>query len=203
MPKMPKTEMLPQHLKGKRIILASGSPRRQRFFEEMGFEFEIRLKTVDEIHPSGLKGSEISDYLAKLKATPFDGTIKANEVLITSDTVVWHKNKSLAKPADEEEAVTMLKMLSNDWHEVITSVCLSTMADQRIFNATTRVKFAALSDLQIRHYIETCSPFDKAGGYGIQEWIGLIGIEEIQGSYTNVVGLPTHLVYQELMKMVK
>ncbi len=194
--------MLPTDLKDKRIILASGSPRRQRFFEEMGFEFEVRLKSVDEIYPGGLKGSEISDYLAKLKAAPFKEDLKPNEILITSDTVVWHKNRSLAKPTDEEEAFEMLQTLSDDWHEVITSVCITTTTDQKIFNSTTRVKFASLDDMQIRYYIKNHKPFDKAGGYGIQEWIGLVAIEEIQGSYANVVGLPTQLVYQKLMEIV-
>ena len=125
-----------------------------------------------------------------------------NDILITSDTVVWYKGKSLAKPAGIKEAYEMLTALSNDWHDVITSVSFTTKTSQKTVNHTTRVKFKALTKDEIQYYVEKYKPFDKAGGYGIQEWIGLIGIEEIQGSYTNVVGLPTQLVYKTLMNMV-
>ncbi|MCK5441303.1 MAG: septum formation protein Maf [Maribacter sp.] len=189
-------------LKDFKIILASGSPRRKQFFAEMGLDFEIRLKPVDEIYPESLKGSEISDYLAKLKAFAFKGTLVTNEILITSDTVVWYKEKSLAKPANVQEAVQMLQELSNDWHDVITSVTFTTNTDQTTVNHTTKVKFKTLSKEEINYYVEKYKPFDKAGGYGIQEWIGLIGIEQIHGAYTNVVGLPTQLVYKTLMHMV-
>ncbi len=124
------------------------------------------------------------------------------EILITSDTVVWHKGVSLAKPTDEQEAIAMLGTLSNEWHEVITSVSLTTITSQKTVNHTTNVKFKKLTTEEILFYIENHHPYDKAGGYGIQEWIGLIGIEEIKGSYTNVVGLPTHLVYETLMGIV-
>jgi len=189
-------------LKDHKIILASGSPRRKQFFEDMGLDFEIRLKQVEEVYPSSLKGSEISDYLAELKASAFDGTLVNKEILITSDTVVWYKGKSLAKPANIEDACEMLTELSNDRHDVITSVSFTTSTSQKTVNHKTSVKFKALAKDEIQHYVERYKPFDKAGGYGIQEWIGLIGIEEIQGSYTNVVGLPTHLVYKTLMSMV-
>jgi len=194
--------MLNDILRNYKIILASGSPRRQRFLADMGLDFEVRVKSVEEIHPPELKGKEISDYLAKLKASPFEGNLDPKEILITSDTVVWHRNKSLAKPKDEREACAMLHTLSNDWHEVITSVCFTTTTQQVVHSATTQVKFGVLDDASINHYIKSCEPFDKAGGYGIQEWIGLIGIEEIRGSYSNVVGLPTHLVYKKLIDMV-
>ncbi len=187
---------------GYTIILASGSPRRKQFFEDMGLQFEIRLKEVDEIYPQELKGSEISDYLAKLKANALKDSLTANEILITSDTVVWHKGVSLAKPADSKEAFEMLKALSNGWHQVITSVSFTTNSSQKTVNHTTKVKFKELTDDEIQYYVRNFRPYDKAGGYGIQEWIGLIGIEEIQGSYTNVVGLPTQLVYKTLMDMV-
>lgn len=189
-------------LQGYKIILASGSPRRKQFFQDMGLEFEVRLKSVDEVYPRTLKGSEISDYLARLKAAALQEDLIANEILITSDTVVWHRGRSLAKPADKEEAVAMLEALSNDWHQVITSVCFSTNTTENTVNHTTKVKFKKLTPGEIDYYIDTYRPYDKAGGYGIQEWIGLIGIEEIQGSYTNVVGLPTQLVYKTLMHMV-
>jgi len=189
-------------LKGYNIILASGSPRRKQFFEDMGLDFEIRIKQVEEVYPSSLKGSEIPDYLAELKASAFDGSLVHNDILITSDTVVWYKGKSLAKPIDINEACEMLTELSNDWHEVITSVSFTTITSQKTVNHTTRVKFKVLTPYEIQYYVKRYKPFDKAGGYGIQEWIGLIGIKEIQGSYTNVVGLPTQLVYKTLMNMV-
>jgi len=194
--------MLNDKLKNHKIILASGSPRRQQFLKEMGLDFEVRLKSVEEVYPRDLKGSEISNYLAELKASAFDGTLSGNEILITSDTVVWHKGASLAKAADSKEAYEMLRVMSDDWHEVITSVCFTTHDSHKTVHQITEVKFKKLTDDEIRFYIDTFKPFDKAGAYGIQEWIGLIGIEEIRGSYPNVVGLPTHLVYQTLSDMV-
>jgi len=185
------------------VILASGSPRRHRFLKEMGIPFEVRLKSLDEIYPPELKGSEISDYLAKLKADAFEGELQNREILITSDTVVWHNGVSLAKAADAEEAFQMLRALSGDWHEVITSVCFSTQVEQQVKNQTTQVKFRQLLDEEIKYYVNTYKPYDKAGAYGIQEWIGLTGIEEIKGSYPNVVGLPTQLVYKTLIEMAK
>lgn len=184
------------------LILASASPRRHQFFKDLLLDFEVRLKPVDEVYPLHLKGSEISDFLAKLKASAFENTLIANEILITSDTVVWHKGYSLAKASDEKEAFQMLSTLSGDWHEVITSVSFTTSKDQKTVNHSTKVKFKVLTDDEIWFYINNYKPFDKAGAYGIQEWIGLIGIEEIEGSYANVVGLPTHLVYKTLLKMV-
>ena len=195
--------MLNKNLQDRKIILASGSPRRQHFFREMGLDFEIRLRPVKEVYPKELEGSAISDYLAELKADAFEGTLDPNDILVTSDTVVWHRHKSLAKAKDAEEAQSMLRTLSGDWHEVITSVCFTTTTVQKTVNATTKVKFKELSDEEIRFYIENFKPFDKAGAYGIQEWIGLIGIEKIEGSYFNVVGLPTHLVYDTLLEVAK
>lgn len=194
--------MITEKLVNYNIILASGSPRRQQFFKDLQLNFEVRLKEVDEVYPSELKGSEISDYLSELKAAAIRGSLKSNEILVTSDTVVWYKNVSLAKPADITEAFNMLRTLSGDWHEVITSVCITTIKEQNTVNHTTLVKFKQLTDDEINFYINTFKPFDKAGAYGIQEWIGLIGIEEIKGSYTNVVGLPTHLFYKTLIAMV-
>lgn len=194
--------MLQNILKDYTIILASGSPRRHQFFKELYLDFEVRLKAIDEVYPSHLKGKEIANYLAELKATAFDGDIAPNEILITSDTVVWYNDISLAKASDENEAYQMLQTLSGDWHEVITSVSFTTCTTQKTVNHTTKVKFKALSEEEIWFYIKTCKPYDKAGAYGIQEWLGLIGIEEIKGAYTNVVGLPTHLVYKTLIEMV-
>ncbi len=194
--------MLQEELKNHKIILASASPRRQQLFREMGLDFEIRLKPLEEVYPKKLKGSAISDYLAALKASAFNGTLAPNEILITSDTVVWHNNESLAKAKNAEEAFGMLRTLSGDWHEVITSVCFTTDKNQKTVNHTTKVKFKVLEDKEISFYIENYKPFDKAGAYGIQEWIGLIGIEKIEGSYPNVVGLPTHLVNETLLDIV-
>ena len=185
-----------------KIILASGSPRRKKFFEEMVIDFEIRLKPVEETYPVELNGKEISDYLALLKASPFNDSLQKNDILITSDTVVWHKNESLAKAETEEEAKLMLQKLSGDWHEVITSVCFTTIHQQLTQHRITQVKFKELSDAEIDFYIKHYKPYDKAGAYGIQEWIGLVGIEEIRGSYPNVVGLPTQMVYETLMSIV-
>tara|TARA_R110000765_G_scaffold250695_2_gene352195 strand:+ start:1362 stop:1949 length:588 start_codon:yes stop_codon:yes gene_type:complete len=195
--------MLKEKLRNHNVILASGSPRRQQFFKEMELVFEVRLKSVEEVYPSKLKAAEISDYLAKLKASAFKNELETKDILITSDTVVWHNNESLAKAANNTEAEVMLKKLSGEWHQVITSVCFTTMEQQMILNSITEVKFKDLTDEEIQFYIEKFTPFDKAGAYGIQEWIGLIGIEEIKGSYTNVVGLPTQLVYDTLTKMVE
>ena len=191
--------MLKSLLKHKNIILASGSPRRKQFFEDLGLPFEIRLKPVKEEYPSKLKHFEISDYLAQLKSLPFKNELKPNDILITSDTIVWHNEQALGKPKSADEALSMLTSLSNTTHEVITSVCFKTTQSQKTIHAVTKVKFKALSVPEIQYYIEEYKPFDKAGSYGIQEWIGHIGISSIEGSYDNVVGLPVHLVYQELL----
>lgn len=192
---------LKKKLQGYKLILGSGSPRRKLFLEELGLDFEVRPKSVDEIYPEHLQGREISEYLAQLKATPFKQELQPKEIVLTSDTVVWHKGASLAKAATPQEAFEMLHTLSGDWHDVITSVCFTALDFQKTVSAVTEVKFKEFSDEEINYYIEQCQPFDKAGAYGIQEWIGMIGISEIKGSYTNVVGLPTHLVYNTLMNL--
>ncbi|WP_127138866.1 Maf family nucleotide pyrophosphatase [Flagellimonas oceanensis] len=192
---------LKEKLKDKKIILGSGSPRRKMFLEELGLDFEVGPKSVEEVYPEALQGQEISEYLAKLKATPFLEELEPNQIVITSDTLVWHNNTSLAKASDKAEAFEMIKTLSGDWHEVITSVCFTTKDAQKTVSGVTKVKLKEFLDDEINYYIDTCQPFDKAGAYGIQEWIGMIGITEIQGSYTNVVGLPTDLVYKTLMEL--
>ena len=189
-------------LKEYHLVLASGSPRRKQFFKDLGLEVEIRLQAVEEVYPEHLKADEIPSFLARLKATAFKGTLAPNEILITSDTVVWHNGQSLAKAKNKEEAIEMLQQLSGSWHEVITAVCFTTIDKQLLTSATTKVKFAKLSDTEIEFYVSAFQPFDKAGAYGIQEWIGAIGVEQIEGTYNNVVGLPTHLVYKTLMDMV-
>ena len=193
---------LKEKLKDKKIILGSGSPRRKMFLEALGIDFEVRPKSVEEIYPEELRGGEISEYLAKLKATPFMDDVEDNQIVITSDTVVWHNGVSLAKAANHDEAFKMLRTLSGDWHEVISSVCFTSKDFQKTVSGITRVKLKDLSDEEINYYIESCQPFDKAGAYGIQEWIGMIGISEIRGSYNNVVGLPTDLVYETLINLV-
>ena len=195
--------MLNEKLKNYTIILASGSPRRQQFFKELGIYVDIRLKPVKEEYPQRLSHFEISDYLAQLKALPFQNELKGNDILITSDTIVGHNNKALDKPRDSAEAFQMIKSLSNATHEVITSVCFTSKTFQKTVNSTTKVTFKAFTDDEINYYINTCKPFDKAGAYGIQEWIGQIGVTKIEGSYFNVMGLPTHLVYKTLLDFVK
>ena len=143
-----------------------------------------------------MQREQITDYLAELKATPFAGQIPPNCVLLTSDTIVWHEGKALGKPKDAEDAFAMLRSLSGKTHEVITSVCFTTNDAQGTHHCVTKVTFRELTDREIRHYIEKYQPFDKAGAYGIQEWIGHIGVTSIEGSYNNVMGLPTHLISQ-------
>ena len=190
--------MLNQKLKSHNIILASASPRRQDFFKNLGLDFQIRLKPVKEEYPPRLTHFEISNYLAQLKALPFKDELKPNDILITSDTIVWHNNKALGKPRNEDEAFAILKSLSNATHEVITSVCFTTTTIEKTIHNITHVTFKALSDDEINFYINTYKPFDKAGAYGIQEWIGQIGVTKIEGSYFNVMGLPVHAVYKTL-----
>ncbi|RNC86467.1 MAG: septum formation protein Maf [Winogradskyella sp.] len=194
--------MLKDVLKSYRIILASGSPRRHQFFKALDLDFEIQLKPIDEIFPKHLKGEQISDYLAKLKSEPFLNALQPNDILITSDTIVWHNNQALGKPKDAGDAFKMIKSLSNTHHDVISSICFTTTDMQTIVNATTKVYFKNLTEDQIWYYINTFKPYDKAGAYGIQEWIGAIGISKIEGSYNNVVGLPTDLLYETLINMV-
>jgi septum formation protein len=193
--------MLKEKLQHKRIILASGSPRRQQFFREMDIDFTIQIKEVEEIYPKELEASAITKFLAELKANAFD-SLEENDLLITSDTIVWHENKALGKPKDAKDAFQMLQSLSGKTHEVITSVCFKTKNTLETLTETTKVTFNSLTDEAIHYYISNYKPFDKAGSYGIQEWIGLIGISKIEGSYTNVVGLPVEKVYQKLSQYV-
>ena len=181
------------------IILASGSPRRQQFFKEMDLHYTIRLKEIEEIYPEHLQAEEITNFLAELKASAFENDLKENDVLVTSDTIVWLNGKALGKPKDYDDAFQMLQQLANQTHEVITSVCLKSIDKTDVFHCVTKVTFANLSDEAITYYLNNYKPFDKAGSYGIQDWIGLVGISKIEGSYTNVVGLPTEMLFQKLM----
>lgn len=192
--------MLSEKLSRYNIILGSASPRRQLFFNELHIDFTIQVKEVDEVYPAELQGSEITDYLADLKSKAFTN-LKENDLVITSDTIVWLENKALEKPNNEAEAFTMLKKMSGKKHEVITSISLKSVHFQKIINDTTQVFFKELSEEEINYYIKNYQPFDKAGGYGIQEWIGFIAIEKIEGSYFNVMGLPVHKLYKELQNL--
>lgn len=193
--------MLRDKLKNYKIILASGSPRRQQFFKDLDIDFEIRIKEIDEVYPLNLIEEDITDYLAVLKSDAFEGELLENEILITSDTIVWHENKALGKPKDYNDAFAMLQSLSNKTHQVITSVCFKTKNRTEVISETTKVTFHPLSDDEIKYYLDNYKPFDKAGSYGIQDWFGFIGVAKIEGSYPNVMGLPIDKVYQYLNKL--
>ncbi len=193
--------MLSEKFKNNQIILASGSPRRQELFKELGIDFSINVKEIDEIYPSTLVEEEITNYLAKLKAKAFENELQEKDIVITSDTIVWHDNRPLEKPKNKGQAIEMLQELSGTSHKVITSVCIKTTKSQNVFFDVTTVFFKKLTFDEILFYVENYRPFDKAGGYGIQEWIGFIGVTRIEGSYFNVMGLPVHKLYEELMKL--
>ena len=190
--------MLRDKLKNHRLILASGSPRRQQFFKDLDLDFETWIKDVKEVYPANLQASEITDFLAELKANAFDGELNSNDILVTSDTIVWHNGRALGKPKDFEDAFQMLTSLSGSTHDVITSVCFKTSEQTKTFHELTKVTFNHLTSATINYYIEQYQPFDKAGAYGIQEWIGLIGVSKIDGSYANVMGLPVDKVFEYL-----
>ena len=193
--------MLSKKLKDKKIILGSGSPRRKFFLEELGLDFEIRIKEVEEKYPGTLVGSEITDYLSKLKAAPFLNELKDDEILITADTIVWLNNRAIGKPKNSADAKEMLSKLSGNAHEVISTIAITTNKKTSLINETTSVKFKTLTNEEINYYVDEFKPFDKAGSYGIQEWIGYIGIERIEGSYFNVMGFPVQKFY-ELMSEI-
>ena len=193
--------MLKERLKNYNLILASASPRRQQFFKDLDLDFEIQLKPVIEEYPKSLRHFEISDYLAQLKSLPFKETLQDQDILVTSDTIVWHNEHAIGKPRDKAEAFQIIKNLSGATHEVITSVCFTTKTTQKTVSAITKVTFKGLQDLEIQYYLDHFKPYDKAGAYGIQDWIGYVAITKIEGSYYNVMGLPVHLVYETLMEI--
>lgn len=193
--------MLSEKFKNKNIILASASPRRQELFKELGVNFDIKVKTIEENYPSNLQKEEITNYLAILKAKAFENDLKEKDILITSDTIVWHLNKPLEKPKTKQQAFNMLQELSNTNHKVITSFCIKTLTSEDVFYDITTVHFKELSTNEIEFYVNNYKPYDKAGAYGIQEWIGFIGVTKLEGSYFNVMGLPVHKLYEELSKM--
>jgi len=193
--------MVLENLKGKRILLASKSPRRHYLLKELGIEFEpVDDFQDDEFYPEELPFEEIPVFLAKKKADKCNELLDKNCILITADTIVLCKNSVLNKPGSYDEAHQMLNDLSDNKHTVITGVCLRSAEKETTFIATTDVYFTKLSDNEIDYYLRKFKPFDKAGAYGIQEWIGYIGVEKINGSYFNVMGLPIQKVYKELKK---
>jgi len=183
------------------IILASNSPRRQQFLKDIGLWFNLQTFEVDEVFPAQLKGVEIPDYLVRLKASSFVN-LKPNQLVITADTIVWSNECYLGKPKDKAEAQKMLGQSSGSSHEVITSVAFTQAHQQTIITETSTVFFKTLDSAEIDFYIDTYQPYDKAGAYGIQEWIGTIGIEKIMGSYSNIVGLPVAQVLTTLKKIL-
>ena len=183
------------------LILASKSPRRQELLTLMGVDFKVVLKDVDESYPENLSPAEVAVFIAEKKAKAFDESIEEDAIVLTADTIVCVDGLILGKPEGEEHAFEMLSLLSGKKHEVITGVALLQNHKIHSFYEVSEVYFKSLDAEDIRKYIQDCKPFDKAGAYGIQEWPGLVAIEKINGSYTNVVGLPTHRVYQELEKL--
>jgi septum formation protein len=186
-----------------RIILASKSPRRQKMLRKLGLRFEVAELDYDEIIPYKLNGEESALFLARGKATPFRQRLADNEIVITADTIVWCNGKALGKPVDYHDAMEMLSAISGNTHEVITGVNILSARKEIAFSETTTVTFDKLTDQEIAWYIEEFKPFDKAGAYGIQEWIGLAACSRIEGSYFNVVGLPVHRLYRELLDFIK
>ena len=185
-----------------KVILASGSPRRRELMAGLGVNYEVRiLPDVDESYPHTLQGEEIPLYIAKEKADAYIPMMQPDELIITADTIVWLDGEVLGKPRDREDALQMLRTMSGRTHEVFTGVCITTTDWQRSFTAQTEVRFATLSEDEIIYYVDNFKPMDKAGAYGVQEWIGFIGVENISGSYYNIMGLPVQKLYRELLKV--
>ena len=183
------------------IVLASNSPRRKELLGGLGIPFEVRIiPDIDESFPTGMPPSDIPGFIAHKKADAYHSSIKENELIITADTVVVLDNRIIEKPTDREDAIRMLHLLSGRTHEVITSVVMTSLEKQVEFSVHSTVDFAVLENDEITHYVDTCQPYDKAGAYGIQEWIGYIGVEGISGSFYNVMGLPVQRLYRELKK---
>jgi septum formation protein len=186
-------------LKKYQLILASKSPRRQYLLKELGLTFEVRTKEVDESFSPNIKAQEIPLYLCKKKADAFDEDLNDNTIVITADTIVWVDNQVLNKPENFDDAVRMLQLLSGKMHEVYTGVCLKSKHKTKSFYALTKVYFKTLTLQEIEFYIKNYEPYDKAGSYGAQDWIGLVAVEKIEGTYFNVMGLPVREVYEELL----
>lgn len=190
------------NLKKYKVILASNSPRRKELLAGLGVSYEVRtLPDVNESYPETLQGADIPLYIAKEKADAYRDMLQPGELMITADTIVWLDGKVLGKPKDREDALRMLRDMSGRTHEVFTGVCLTTTEWQRSFAARTEVSFSVLGEEEIAYYVDKFRPMDKAGAYGVQEWIGFIGVENISGSYYNIMGLPVQRLYRELIKI--
>lgn len=184
------------------LILASNSPRRKQLLASLGLSFEQQvLPDLDETYPAHLQGGDIAEHIARAKAQAYLPTLQENDLLLTADTIVYNEGKVYGKPQNREEACAMLVELSGKTHHVYTGVCLATTQWQRSFATDTKVSFATLSQDEIAYYVDTFQPYDKAGAYGIQEWIGYVAVENIEGSYFNVMGLPIQRIYQELKQL--
>ena len=195
------TTLLPR-LQGYRIVLASNSPRRRELLAGLGLQFEVRaLPHITESFPHDLPTEQVAEFIAREKAAAYQPLIQPRELVITADTIVVVDGQVLGKPADAADARRMLRLISGRQHQVITGVCLTTSGVQRSFSASTSVTFKPLSDAEISFYIDTFHPFDKAGAYGIQEWIGYVGVTRLEGSYFNVMGLPVQRIYTELQQL--
>ena len=191
-----------ENLNKYKIILASNSPRRKELLSGLGVDYEVKtLPDVDESYLDGLSGEEIAKHIARGKAEAYRLLIQADELVITADTIVWLDGTVMGKPKDEEEAKDMLMRLSGKTHQVITGVCLTTASTQETFATVTDVTFATLTDEEVDYYVTRYQPMDKAGSYGVQEWIGFVGVENLSGSYFNVMGLPIQRLYTELKKL--
>ena len=190
------------NLKKYKVVLASNSPRRKELLSGLGIDYEVKtLPDIDESFPGGLSEVETATYIARAKADVYRNIMQPDELIITADTIVWLDGEVMGKPVDEEDARRMLRALSGKTHQVITGVCLTTIDSQKAFATVTDVTFCHLSEEEIGYYVERYRPMDKAGSYGIQEWIGFVGVESISGSYFNVMGLPIQRLYTELKKL--
>lgn len=191
------------HLNNYKIILGSQSPRRHELLKGLNIPFEVKNIDVEETYPSQLFGVDIPMYLAEKKAKAYADEMDENTLLITADTIVWHEGRVFGKPTDKVDAAKMLKALSGKTHEVITGVTISTLKQRKTFHVISEVRFARLLPVEIEYYLNNYKPYDKAGSYGVQEWIGFIGVEHIEGSYFNVMGLPIQRLYTELKRWKK
>ena len=189
-----------QNIDKYKIILASQSPRRIELLNGLNIKFEVQVLDVNEDFPAQMVGVDIPMYLAEKKANAYRHIMDEHTMIITADTIVWHEGKVLGKPVDETDARRMLRALSGKTHQVITGVCISTLQRRKVFHVISDVRFARLAEAEIEYYLQNFKPYDKAGSYGVQEWIGFVGVEHINGSYFNVMGLPVQRLYNELKR---
>ena len=189
-----------QNIDKYKIILASQSPRRIELLNGLNIKFEVQVLDVNEDFPAQMVGVDIPMFLAEKKANAYKHIMDEHTMIITADTIVWHEGKVLGKPVDETDARRMLSALSGKTHQVITGVCISTLQRRKVFHVISDVRFARLAEAEIEYYLQNFKPYDKAGSYGVQEWIGFVGVEHINGSYFNVMGLPVQRLYNELKR---